>query len=263
MAVAIKLFVLLLVGLCSNAERRQRVIRGEEARPHEFKSIVSIQARHNGGFQHNCAGTLIDSRTVLTAAHCQKKNAQMRVVAGAHSQSRIATTQAIQIVNVAEQKPHKGFDWDFASNDVMILKLAAAVREGPTIQYVRLPTQEGPYPPASHSCTLAGWGLTSSSSGGSDILRKGPMTAVDVTPPDTDAGRRKDKSILYARPGGPKKSSGCAGDSGGPLYCPANDGGEPFQVGVMSGGEGICGPKDKFARFARISYLLGWINANK
>lgn len=43
----------------------KRITGGEEALEGEFGSIVSIQSSN-----HFCAGVLLDSTTVLTAAHC-------------------------------------------------------------------------------------------------------------------------------------------------------------------------------------------------
>lgn len=44
-----------------------RVINGQETIQNEYPSIISFQLSYGG---HFCGGTLIDSTTVITAAHC-------------------------------------------------------------------------------------------------------------------------------------------------------------------------------------------------
>jgi secreted trypsin-like serine protease len=44
-----------------------RIIGGVPARAGEFPSMVSVQLNYRG---HICGGALLDSTTVLTAAHC-------------------------------------------------------------------------------------------------------------------------------------------------------------------------------------------------
>ena len=249
MGSSLRLLLLLFTVTCAFAARRSRVTRGYDARPHEFKSIVAVVAVPPRGrsFVRWCAGTLINRRTVVTAAHC-KSEGKMRVIACLHRWS----TQGAQMAEVTRQIRHPQFNRRTLSYDMMILKLDRDIPESATVEFARLPTAQDQFPPASKCCTLAGWGMTRDRGPGADTLRKGPLTAV---PED-----RSDPSILRARPGGPQQTSACKGDSGGPLYCPANDGGQPFQVGVVSGGDGFfCGSRRGLARFGRLSHALRWI----
>lgn len=45
----------------------KRIVGGEDAKDGEFPFIVSIQ---DNARTHTCGGSLLDSTTVLTAAHC-------------------------------------------------------------------------------------------------------------------------------------------------------------------------------------------------
>lgn len=251
----LKTLVLLLGITCCLSLRVPRITRGSVARPHEFKSIVHIQVKQNGGFIKWCGGTLLNSRTVLTAGHC-KSNAPMRVYVGLHRASEVINPSSrVQMAEAQQQIRHKQYNIQTISHDIMVLKLDRSINESPTVEYARLPSVQDQFPPASTSCILAGWGMTSPRSVGSDVLRKGPLTAVVRS-------NHKDKSILYARPGGPTQTSACKGDSGGPLYCPANDHGKPFVVGAVSGGDGkFCGSRHGLARFASVAHVLNWIRS--
>lgn len=51
-----------------------RIIGGHESEEGAWPWQVSLQIyKHGGGFIHLCGGTLINNRTVLTAAHCSIK----------------------------------------------------------------------------------------------------------------------------------------------------------------------------------------------
>ncbi|KAG8129395.1 hypothetical protein E2320_016069, partial [Naja naja] len=48
-----------------------RIIGGHESKEGAWPWQVSLQTyNHGGGFLHLCGGTLINNRTVLSAAHC-------------------------------------------------------------------------------------------------------------------------------------------------------------------------------------------------
>lgn len=151
------------------------------------------------------------------------------------------------------QIPHAKYSRYTKSHDLMILKLDVDIHESKTVRYVRHPPIPNQFPKASKDCFIVGWGKTSVQASTSDFLMKAPMTVIPGFHTDRIG---TDPSKFFARPAGPNQSSGCKGDSGGPLYCPALDGGAPFQVGVVSGGDGICGSKLGLARFGRVAYVL-------
>lgn len=58
------------------------VVGGQEASATEFPFIVSLESKTEGEEGHYCGGTLLNSLTVLTAAHClaseDAENVQIR-----------------------------------------------------------------------------------------------------------------------------------------------------------------------------------------
>lgn len=65
--VATTLTIALCAASASAANINKRIIGGEDAKDGEFPFIVSILSNRDHPF---CGGSLLDSTTVLTAAHC-------------------------------------------------------------------------------------------------------------------------------------------------------------------------------------------------
>lgn len=65
--IAITLALVLSAFSASAATIDKRIVGGEDAKDGEFPFIVSIQDESG---THYCAGSLLDSTTVLTAGHC-------------------------------------------------------------------------------------------------------------------------------------------------------------------------------------------------
>jgi secreted trypsin-like serine protease len=68
-----------------------RIVGGEKIKPGEFPWMVSLQ--YNG--QHYCAGTLINNKWVVTAAHCVDSNAPYpaKVALGVYNLSKMDGTE--------------------------------------------------------------------------------------------------------------------------------------------------------------------------
>lgn len=224
------------------------IIGGEEAAPGEFSSfMVSLQFRNaDGRWQHRCGGSVIDSKTILTAAHCvpaeadpsQAKLDTMRVVSGI---DRLSDTSGAQFRTVEGTLRHpkygkeNGFDFGYVYLN----------RPLENVKPVTLPTRgtDALLAPGSKA-TLIGWGDTvEGADKGSDHLMRvdvpvleqdecafAPGNGTDAFNPATDmcAGVRGKDS--------------CQGDSGGPLFKTLGEGEhrKVFQIGIVSRGKGCA-----------------------
>lgn len=60
-----------------------KIVGGKDARPNSWPAMAFLKINVNGGY-YMCGGTLIDRKTVLTAAHCLTKDSTVSVYLGLH-----------------------------------------------------------------------------------------------------------------------------------------------------------------------------------
>lgn len=217
---------------------------------------VSVRQTESGD-GHFCGGTILDSTTILSAAHCFTSGQDMSgyyIMAG--STSRSSGGQTIEIAN-GVWNTDMVYDSTTMNNDIVILKLSSALTLGDDVQAACLP--ESTYDPVGESCFVSGWGTLES---GGETL---PATLqwVDVPILTNDKCMESygtsitDQMICAGYDEGGKDS--CQGDSGGPLVC-SNDGSAVI-TGVVSFGAG-CADAGYPGVYARVTQFLEWINAN-
>merc|ERR1719187_2168295 len=224
----------------------------------------------NGLKCFSCGGSLIDDRTVLTAAHCTKGYSITKVTVGMHYKS--SSIEGQEDVPVVRKIEHGNYS--FPENDFAILVLGRAVRWSKGVQPICLPTDttttyEG------RMATATGWGYTSSWNEENpdelqelnvkvlsnqkcrDMINKQPKP-FEIT---NDMLCTADENLT----GG---EGICQGDSGGPLITKRQGetlNGQPQyeQIGVVSwNAGGSCGTAENPDGFGRVTEGLDFIKDN-
>ncbi|CAG7821130.1 unnamed protein product [Allacma fusca] len=250
-----------------------KIINGMEAPPHSHPHQVSLQLMHpkTKNWYHFCGGSILDRKTILTAAHCVKgfERLQCRVAVGDHDIAKVEGSE--QAFNYS---PHENFyhplfslekiDWDYA-----ILKLQTPIEFTDKVQPIKLP-EEGTYP--DKDCWSSGWGSVRGDGQFSypSVLQHVPTPLVDhktcmenymtiehnITERVICAGGLASSSTMN---NGTEVYEGiCQGDSGGPLVC-KDDQGVKRLVGVSSFSTNPCAQEFP-AGYAQVSKALLWIS---
>nr|AGM32842.1 trypsin-like serine protease [Coptotermes formosanus] len=229
----------------------QRITGGNAAERGQFpwQALVIIDDTYI------CGGSLIDNRTVVTAAHC--------VVAGSTYEVRLGTTR-LDIIESDSVRTisrtaivHSGYDGTTLVNDIAVIRLPTAVDTNAYINPVKLP-------PAflwditGEHVLVSGWGkLSDSASGVSANLHFVNNTVItnDVCAVTYGASVTA-TNICTSTEGG---LSTCDGDSGDPLVLEID--GVYNLVGVASFGASSGCEVGLPAAFSRVTSYLSWLSS--
>ncbi|XP_077613357.1 coagulation factor XII isoform X2 [Crocuta crocuta] len=240
-----------------------RVVGGLVALPGAHPYIAALYWRHNF-----CAGNLIASCWVLTAAHClQNRPApeELRVVLGQdrHNQS----CEQCQTLAVRSYRLHEAFSPITYQHDLALLRLQEG-EDGhcallsPFVQPVCLPSGAArPAEAEAAPCEVAGWGHQFEGAGKySSFLQEAqvPLIPTERCSAPEVHGVSFTSGMLCAGflEGG---TDACQGDSGGPLVC--EDEAAEHQLilrGIVSWGSG-CGDRYKPGVYTDVASYLAWI----
>ncbi|XP_039493350.1 serine protease 7 [Drosophila santomea] len=224
--------------ICGGDVVHAQIIGGREAVLTEYAWMALLEYQPANGLQLKtvCAGSLINHRYVLTAAHCLSADTMYRngnlvsVRLGEHDTSTAVDCQngicLSSVVHIPVEKFHMHESYGTRRNwyDIGLIRLARDVLYSPSIRPVCLPSTVGvrQWQPG-QSFTVAGWGETNTSLS-SPVKLKAQVTYVE---PDRCAHLYVNYTPLgnsHLCASGRRQSDSCEGDSGGPLMA--------FQEGV-------------------------------
>ncbi|XP_043934990.1 trypsin-like [Protopterus annectens] len=200
-------FCVLLGAAAAFPVEDDKIVGGYECTKNSVPYIASL----NVGY-HFCGGSLINSRWVVSAAHCYQSQIQVRL--GEHSLDGNDGTE--QYINSERVIKHPSYSSSTMNNDIMLIKLASAASITSAVKTVSLPSS---CVSAGTSCLISGWGNTlSSGTNYPDRLRclNAPVLT-DTQCKNSYPGQITSNMICVGYLEGGKDS--CQGDSGGPVVC--------------------------------------------
>uniref|UniRef100_A0A4Y0BM19 Peptidase S1 domain-containing protein n=1 Tax=Anopheles funestus TaxID=62324 RepID=A0A4Y0BM19_ANOFN len=218
-----------------------RVVGGEEAKNGSAPYQVSLQV---SGWGHNCGGSLLNDRWVLTAAHCLvgKEPGNMVVLVGTNS-----LKEGGELLKVDKLMYHSRYNQPLFANDIGLVRLEKQVKFSEVVKSIEYSEKAVP---VNATVRLTGWGRTSAD----EVPTM--LQSLNVVTLSNEDCKLKGGDPGYADVGHlctlTKTGEGaCNGDSGGPLVY------EGKLVGVVNFGI-PCG-RGYPDGFARVSYYHEWV----
>ncbi|XP_071533497.1 uncharacterized protein [Panulirus ornatus] len=212
-----------------------------------------------------CAGTLIDDRYILTAAHCVKgyEAFELRIRLGEWDVNRDTEFYPYFESDVVAVYVHPDFYSGNLINDIAIIRNVIPVDFilNPHVAPVCLPSHNDF---TGQRCWVSGWGKDDFGSGGNyqNILKEVDLVVVSRGVCETALQQTRLGSSYRLHPGmlcagGQLGKDACKGDGGGPLACESSDG--SFQLaGIVSWGIG-CGADGVPGVYVNVAHYLDWI----
>ena len=130
---------------------RNRIVGGQPAAKNEYPWQVALVK--NGKTKTFCGGTLLSSRTILTAAHCRVSVSKFLVHVGEHDLTIADGEQKIRASSFIRHPQYNGKTKD---NDFAIIQLSRYVTFSNSIMPICLPNSNTNYD--SRVSTVTGWG---------------------------------------------------------------------------------------------------------
>ncbi|CAL1526670.1 unnamed protein product [Lymnaea stagnalis] len=221
---------------CGPNKSRVRIVGGRQAYECEVPWIVAVTVG-----TLFCGGTIVDSRHIVTAAHCLKNKDTGIIYMASSVQVRVGSSRigAQRVYRVGQVFVHSRHVPGINDYDVAVLRLTQDLVFSDCVTPLCLPeTWMNPF--SADYCTAAGWGVTDfTSSRLQQNLRIVELPLVDMALCRNSYGPRYVNDLKLCA--GDYINGGidsCQGDSGGPLMCLYN--GRFVLHGIVSFGSGCA-----------------------
>ncbi|KAL9692306.1 hypothetical protein quinque_015970 [Culex quinquefasciatus] len=254
-----------------------RIFGGTETALGEFSWTALLVAEDTDGYKSTyCGATLINSRYVVTAAHCIKlvltnwtltavRLGEHNITNGEEQDCDEYNTCADVPVEVGIEKVilHEEYDAHKKReyNDIALIRLNRDVGFSTYINPICLPLEDS-VRQMNHTgmkVTAAGWGYTESNYS-SEVKLKVSLDVMNhnrCVKVYKSADIRLQDTQLCA--GGKKGEDTCGGDSGGPLMREIE--GNYHLIGVVSFGAANCGTKGVPGVYTNVAMFVDWIQS--
>ncbi|KAK6627827.1 hypothetical protein RUM44_010306 [Polyplax serrata] len=240
---------------CGTANKKIRIVGGKPTQVNEYPWMALLM--YNKKFY--CGGSLINTRYVLTAAHCvdgfNKQKITVRFLEhdrGSESESSVIERKVNRVIR------HSGYNDRTFNNDIALLQLDKEVTFDDELRPVCLPARGKSF--SHYDGLVTGWGVRSQGGVTSPILHEVTvpiMSNAECRKTKYGSKRITDNMLCAGFPEG--KKDACQGDSGGPLH--VVNGTYHDIVGVVSWGEGCARPGYPGV-YSRVNRYLTWIARN-
>ncbi|XP_032671110.1 uncharacterized protein LOC116844093 [Odontomachus brunneus] len=236
-----KLAILLIVGVIAKVygDEPEPIVGGNLASPGQFPYQISLRQ----GGSHTCGGTIIDARTIVTAAHCIPAQSQWRTmtVATGTNSARGGQIHQIKCIQV-----HPGFSMSHLRDDIAVITLTQPIAFSNIQSSIPLASRN--YADGQTTAIVSGWGKTSVNSGVSPTLQ---WLQVRLLSPSECQRAHSSTTVKQICTFNSRGRGACQGDSGGPLVCNGQ------LVGVVSWGIPCAlGQPDVFTH---VVYYADWV----
>ncbi|KAM7370506.1 hypothetical protein PAMP_010047 [Pampus punctatissimus] len=224
----------------------ERIVSGNEARPHSWPWQVSLQVRPRG----------------------TEDAGSWRIVLGKHQLRR--SEHAERIFPVKRIYRHESFRYPMHSEldyDIALVKAATDISPSNFIRYACLPRKQTSLRPG-HYCWVTGWGDTRGGKENvslAEALNQARLPIIDFKTCRQKkfwGDRVRDSMICAGFRDTEDPPAACQGDSGGPLLCQLGQ--DRWEVhGVVSFGPIGCTVENKPSVFTRTAAYIPWIEATR
>jgi secreted trypsin-like serine protease len=229
--------------LAADRQLQPRVVGGEPVPNGDFPFVASVGDARYGVTayrRHFCGASLIDSDSVLTAAHCVQDTPRwpLRVTVG----RTVLSDDGGQTRRVSRIAIHPRFDGvSDVKYDAAVLTLDSPVQGIPALGIAGAPQDALEEP--DRLATVAGWGNTIAQPARGDNGSNLPERMRVARVPIVSDARARDVygssfvgALMVAA--GKEGKDTCTGDSGGPMFARQDD--KRYQIGITSFGEGCA-----------------------
>jgi len=264
--------------LYSDNLQMMRIIGGRNTNDGEWPWIAYLFEKPNGIDKGGlCGASLINSKWLVTAAHCfpTEDPSLYRVVLGEYN--RMANSGFEIYRDVKRLILHEKYNTITSNNDVALVLLSKEVNFNEFVRPVclvkpgtRTDANEVPTFAGMRLCTTIGWGITDALSEDrtlSDILQQVNVRILPkkiCTSFTSDEQKYPKGQVIenHAKfcAGGNSGEDTCSGDSGGPLLCKHDDG-RFYLHGITSYGSRVCGQQAQPGVFTKVADVAKWIDA--